>query len=263
MCTRRLIPSRLPIAAIALLIAGLSLPVLAQNNPGGGPPDGDPPHGNGPPERGGPPPGRGNAPDWAGPREGGGPPSERGPRFGAPPAAGDIPGFCTPGGRTGGPDGQAGLSSIAMLDFESEDDENNARGKLMYRWIAPLFDFVFNANGLEPEERAYTLVAYPEGQDFSDADLICLGSGVSTVDGTFHLQDAWDIGSDLPPVEPENGDGDEQPLATIALIDHGSEIDVTAEGFNCAAGDPVLQSVEGMFYVRHVDEDEENGNNGE
>ncbi len=257
----RIFSSCLPLAVMALLIAGLCLPVLAQDS--GGPPDGDPPHGNGPPDGAGPPPGRGKPPEGRGPGAGSGPPPGRGPRLGSPrdrdsQRPGGIPMFCTPGGNTGGPAGQAGLSSIAMLDFDQEDGD--ASGKLVYRWIAPMFDFVFNARGLEPEERTYTLVAYP--------DEICLGTANSTADGTFHLQNALDIGTDLPPADPENGDGDEQPLATIALIDHGSEIDVTAEDFNCAAGDPVLQSVEGMFYVHYVDEDydededEENGDDG-
>lgn len=251
----RIFSSRLPLAVMALLIAGLCLPVLAQDS--GGPPDGDPPHGNGPPDGAGPPPGRGKPPEGRGPGAGSGPPPGRGPRLGSPrdrdsQRPGGIPMFCTPGGNTGGPAGQAGLSSIAMLDFDQEDGD--ASGKLVYRWIAPMFDFVFNARGLEPEERTYTLVAYP--------DEICLGTANSTADGTFHLQNALDIGTDLP---AEGNEDEEQALATIALIENDSD-DVTDD--NCAVGELVLQGVEGMFYVRHVDEadgdeDEDEEGNGE
>ncbi len=243
---------------LMLLALGFATSSMAEDDNGDGPPThAGPPGGEGPP-------GRANPPEGRGPGEGNGPPANRGPRLGTGrdrqgDRPGGIPMFCTPGGNTGGPAGQSGLSSIAMLDFGLPDGDGDASGKLMYRWIAPLFDFVFNARGLEAET-AYSLIAYPKDDESANGEITCLGTATSTTGGTFHLQNALDIETDLPPLE--NGTGENgQPLATIALISHESGFDCTQNGGQIPDdAQEVLQSVEGMFYVRHVDEDEENGN---
>lgn len=239
------------VAAVAVFFGSLSSSALADDDPGGPPGNGPPPHA-GPPSRPGPP-------DWAGPPEDRGPPAERGPRFGIgrgqPDGVGNgIPNFCTPrhpGRQPGGPPGQAGLSSIALLDF-AQSVEGGARGKLIYRWISPLFDYVFNARGLEPET-AYTLTYQPE--PIPSAGVICLGTGTATADGDLHLQDALDLQTDLPAAYDENED--EAALALVLAVDVDCE-----DGTMSASWDPstALFAVEGMFYVRYIDEpDDETG----
>lgn len=264
MHANRLNLKRLLLMLIFLLAAGLCMPVLAHNHGGGphgpgdgphGPPDGSPADGNGPPE--GTPPGRGNGPHWGDPDDDDDwRPGDRGPRFGNPRGEpgdqrDDIPGFCRPGGhRPGGPGGQAGMSSIAMLDFmpPEEDTDSDARGKLVYRWMAPLFDFVLNASGLNPDTD-YSLVASYEDQ--GDGVKKCLGTARSTQGGTLHLQNAWDIGTDLP---PENNE-DEPAYAYLALIE--IENDDSGDSECPTAGNEVLEGVEGMFYLRYLDGDED------
>ena len=237
--SRKFSLSSLATLLLVLLALFIAPPIMADEDD---PDDGPPPHA-GPPGGDGPPglatpPGRGNPPDRQGPPEDRGPPGDRGPRFGNGPDAGPpsgIPDFCTPrrpAGRGEGPAGQAGLSSIALLDFSDADEQGDASGKLVYRWIAPLFDFVFNARGLEAEQ-AYTLA-------YMGSDVICLGSGISTEDGTLHIQDALDIGTDLPA-------DDNQDEASLALIANDTD--------DCAAGAVVLLADEGMFYVRYGEED--------
>ncbi len=241
------------IALLALVFA-ISLPAFADDDP-------DDPPGNGPPPHAGPP-NRPGPPDWAGPPGDRGPPPDRGPRFGIgqgqPEPGNDIPNFCTPrrpGRQPGGPPGQAGLSSIALLDF-AQDFEGGARGKLIYRWISPLFDYVFNARALE-EETAYTLAYLPE--PVPSPGVICLGTAVSSPDGDLHLQDALDLQTDLPAEYDANEDE-----ATLALL--------LASDVDCDTGelaidwdpDTAVFAVEGMFYVRYIDEeDDENGDNGD
>lgn len=237
--------SLLALSATTLLLLGPGVSAFAQEEPGG-------PPGNGPPPHAGPPAHRG-PPNWAGPPEDRGPPVDRGPRFGfgqePPPEFGNgIPNFCTPrhpGRQPGGPSGQAGLSSIALLDF-AQDIGDGANGKLIYRWISPLFDYVFNARGLEAET-AYTLSYQPE--PIPSAGVICLGQGISTADGTLHLQDALDLQTDLPAAEDAN-----QDEATLALV-LSADVDCEAGSMSPEWDESTAMfAVEGMFYVRWVDD---------
>ena len=240
--SRKFSLSSLATLLLVLLALFIAPPIMAdEDDPDNGPPPhAGPPGGDGPPGLA-TPPGRGNPPDRQGPPEDRGPPGDRGPRFGNGPDAGPpsgIPDFCTPrrpAGRGEGPAGQAGLSSIALLDFSGD----NGSGKLVYRWIAPLFDFVFNARGLEPGQD-YTLV-------YLGSPVICLGSGTSTEGGTLHIQDALDIGTDLP------ANGDEGEVATLALI----------VGEECADSPAVLIADDGMFYVRYVEDDDSEEDDGD
>ena len=246
---------------ILLLILSLGIftaPAMAQFGPfgpGGGPPGGGPP-GEGPPP--GPP---GGEPPY-------GPPPDRGP----PPHAGGgddddddndhgIPDFCSSPGAGEGPGGQAGLSSIAHLNFvqidsETEDVvEDGAWGRMMYRWTAPLFDFVFNGKQLEPGA-VFTLTYQPE--PLPSSGVLCLGTGTVNEDGDLHIQDAFDIGTDLPAEYDEN-----EEEATLALV-----ID---EHVDCVEGemlewtpDDYLFGEEGMFYVHSdLDDEDDDDENGE
>jgi hypothetical protein len=165
------------------------------------------------------------------------------------------PAFCA-GPVGGGPNGQAGLSSIAHLDFsqaETDDEQPVASGRLMYRWIAPVFDFVFNARGLMAGSE-YTLTYQP--QPLPSAGVICLGAGTATEDGDLHVQNALDIATDLPAAYDENED-----LAILALVPSAS--------VDCESGDMLewdedayLFGDEGMFYVHsELEEDDDDEDN--
>lgn len=169
--------------------------------------------------------------------------------------------FCSRGNAGSGPSGQAGLSSIAHLNFsagEAEDgpDGDNGNGseefdgwaRMMYRWYAPVFDYVFNGHQL-PAGEAYTLTYQP--QPLPSAGVICLGDGVVNDGGNLHIQDAFDIATDLPAAYDENED--EAILALVLSAD-----------IDCASGDMLdwqpehyLFGDEGMFYVHSDLEDED------
>jgi len=240
--------------AVPLLLAG-SLALAQPFAPGG--PDNAPPgepvgHGHG------------HGDDSDGP---GGPPSSAGP---PPWAGGDddddneeegddesgMPDFCSGGPQPGGPNGQAGLSSIAHLNFSQqapdsdEPIEDGAQARIMYRWMAPLFDFVFNAHGLEPEDE-HTLTYQP--QPLPSSGVVCLATGTVNEEGDLHLQDAFEIGTDLPAQYDEN-----QDEAILALVDTA---DVDCENGEMTAWTPenYLFGDEGMFYVDSDLEEEDDG----
>jgi len=196
-------------------------------------------------------------PDFPGNNPGGGPPPWAG---GPPPWAGDddddddevpddedqTPDFCSGGPQPGGPNGQAGMSSIAPLNFSQQDPdtgeplEDGAQARIMYRWIAPLFDFVFNAHGLEPEGE-HTLTYQP--QPMPSSGVICLATGVVNEDGDLHLQDAFEIDSDLPAAYDDN-----QDEAVLALVD-AADVDCEAGEMIAWVPENYLFGDQGMFYV--------------
>ncbi|WP_147316848.1 hypothetical protein [Wenzhouxiangella sp. 15190] len=257
------------IVGLSMLLAGS--PINAQpGGPPGGPP-GDPPGGGGPPP-------------WAGDDgdddddEGGDDDPDKGPPWGGgpPPWAGDdgdddddeegnddeggVPDFCRGGPQPGGPDGQAGMSSIAHLDFSQQDPdtgeavEDGANARIMYRWMAPLFDFVFNAHGLEPGDE-HTLTYQP--QPLPSTGVICLSTGIVNEEGDLHLEDAFELDTDLPAEYDENEDE-----AILALVD---TVDVDCEAGEMTAWLPenYLFGDEGMFYVDSDLEDEEDDEEGD
>jgi len=249
-------PFRLMAMLIAIAFCLLSTAALAQPGPG------DP--GDGPPWGDGPPP-------WA---DGSGPPPWAGEPGPPPHAGGDddpdesdedegaededaVPDFCTGGPQPGGPDGQAGMSSIAHLDFSQQDPdtgepiEDGAFGRIMYRWMAPLFDFVFNAHQLPPEAD-YTLTYQPQPLG-ETTGVICLATGTVNEEGDLHLEDAFEIDTDLPAEYDANQD--EAVLALVVTADVNCE-DGTMT--NWAPAD-YLFGDEGMFYVDSDLEQEEEG----
>lgn len=257
-------------------LAAFSLGALAQP----GPPDGVP---IGPPENAGPPD---NSED--------GPPGgvRRGPPDDLPAPPGPDPDFLPPGlersvearsrGQSaprpdfrpdlrGGPSGLAGLSSIARLVFTPRvveddndpidplagdivDDDEGPWGLLIYRWISPEFDYVFNAHELiEGDE--HTLAYLPQSLEENGEDpvffldypgngVICLGSGTVNEEGDLHLEGILDIETDLP----AEGDANEDE-AVLALV---VSADVNCEEGEMTAWMPAdyLFGVRGMFYVR-------------
>jgi hypothetical protein len=277
MNTQRLIFSTASSLLASLFLAGT---VFAQPGPGSGNPGGPPDNVPGVGSPGGPPdnrPGfmdRENPPSHPGlnpPRDtehtppgldSGWTPPGLDPEF-SPPGPGDdmpdddIPGYCAGDGAPIGPGGQAGLSSIAHLNFSAEDDEdgetdNDGWGRLTYRWIAPVFDYVFNGHELEPGVD-FTLTYQP--QPFPSDGVICLGQATVNPGGNLHVQDAFDIGTDLPAAWDENEDE-----AVLALVltddvdcDNGQMLDWQPEAY--------LFGEEMMFYVHSdlPDDDEDNG----
>jgi hypothetical protein len=239
------------ITAISLLL----LTGIALAQPSGGPPgEPGPPGGDDGPPWGGPPP-------WAGepgppPHAGGGDDDdeEEGDEEGNEDEGG-IPDFCSGGPQPGGPDGQAGMSSIAHLNFSQKDPdtgeaiEDGAWARVMYRWMAPMWDFVFNAHALPPGDD-YSFVYVPEPLGETDG-VICFATGTVNEDGDLHLEDAFDIDTDLPAEYDANEDE-----ATLALV---PTVDVDCEAGSMNAWNPAdyVMADEGMFYVDSDLEDEE------
>lgn len=246
-----------PLLQIALLTALflLAWPVQAQAGPGGPPGLGEaPPRGLNPDIL---PPGRN--PDFV--------PPGRNPDF-IPPGLnpdqppgddgedGDGLPFCSRGNAGSGPSGQAGLSSIAHLNFSPGDagedgdgDEAEGWARMMYRWYAPVFDYVFNGHEL-PVDGEFTLTYQP--QPLPSPGVICLGSGSVNEEGDLHIQDAFDIATDLPAAYDENEDE-----AILALV---LSVDVDCDSGDMLAWQPeaYLFGDEGMFYVHSdLDEDED------
>lgn len=245
-------PLQIATALLLGLLFALSGHALAQ--PG-------PPGGNAPPDNPEPP-------AWAGP------PNEPGP----PPHAGDngdddeddeeddegVPDFCSSGPNPGGPNGQSGLSSIAHLNFSQTDPdtggepEDGSWGRMTYRWIAPVFDYVFNGHAL-PEGADYTLTYQPE--PFPSDGVICLGTGTVNEEGDLHLEDAFNLDTDLPAAYDENEDE-----ATLALV-IAADVDCEAGTMNNWDEDAYVFAEEGMFYVdsdlEEEDEEEDDGDGGE
>jgi hypothetical protein len=172
--------------------------------------------------------------------------------------------FCARGNAGSGPSGQAGLSSIAHLNFsagQAEDDPDGDNGngletfdgwaRMMYRWYAPVFDYVFNGHQLADGE-AYTLTYQP--QPVPSPGVICLGDGVVNNGGNLHIQDAFDIATDLPAAYDEN---EEEAILALVLsadidCDSGDMLDWQPEHY--------LFGDEGMFYVHSdLDDEDENG----
>jgi hypothetical protein len=236
----------------ALLIFG---PGLAQAQPGPGGPGGPPGH-VGPPDNGEPgnppfgfvPPGRdpgfvppGQDRDDDDDEDGNddGNDDNGGNRNGIPP-------FCSRDGARSGPDGQAGLSSIAHLNFSQQDPEtgdpleDGAWGRMMYRWISPVFDYVFNGHELPPGEE-YTLTYQP--QPLPSEGVICLGDGTVNPGGDLHIQDAFDLATDLPAAYDENEDE-----AILALV-LSSDVDCEAGTMTEWQPEDYLFGDETMFYV--------------
>jgi hypothetical protein len=97
--------------------------------------------------------------------------------------------------------GRAAKSKLAFVEFYEMDASggvvpDGAKGKLQYKQSGPSFDFVFNAQRLEPNTD-YTLIRSrePEVAIPNRAEVIC--RGVSNAAGNLHMADSYKFNLDL------------------------------------------------------------------
>lgn len=191
-----------------------------------GPPDhAGGPGNDGPPFSGDDNPGSGNGPpDFAnngGDDEADG--QEEGEENDAAGGLGGPPGLC--GTDSEGPEGRAGASHIAHLNFSQRDEEGDvvddgATGRMKYTWSGPTFDYVFNGHELEPgDEFTMTYQLEPVGE----SGAICLGSGTVNDEGDLHIKNSIELNSDLPMADDESEDG--ALLVAVVSEDVNCEMD--------------------------------------
>ena len=247
--------TRNPLWSVPILLC--MLPFLASHSLAGGPPPwaggpggpGDGPPGDGPPPFAGPPPHVGPPDDDDDDDDNDENDDDN-----------DVPDFCTSQGAGEGPSGQAGKSSIAHLSFSQIDPdtgepvEDGAWARMMYRWTAPLFDYVLNAHAVQPATE-YELTYQPEPMPTSG--IVCLGTGTSNPGGELNLQDAFDIATHLPAAYDENEEEAQLALVLAADVDciEGEMINWSPEDY--------LFGDEGMFYVHSELDDDEEDENGD
>lgn len=130
------------------------------------------------------------------------------------------PGLCR--GDDEGPEGQAGRSHIAHLNFFPRDPETGDRiedgpwGRMMYTWKGPEFRFVFNAHELEPEGE-WTLTYQPEPTP--SPGVVCLGNGVVNDEGDLHIKNSVELNGNLPMPDDESEEGALLVLVNSADVD--------------------------------------------
>jgi hypothetical protein len=208
---------------------------------------------------------------WAAPPDGvGGPPDHaNGPPTDLPGnGPGKGGGFTPPGQGGSGPPGRAlghdkprparpgdgvssegidaaGRSHVAHAMFHLVDaegvaieDEEATWGRMMYFWVGPGFDFVFNAHNFEPnlegdDSGLFDFVLTYQPEPIPSPGVLCLGSGTVNDEGDLHIAATLELESDLPPgvsaLDPEDG---ELPVATLALV--------PANDVDCDTGDMLL-----------------------
>ena len=158
-----------------------------------------------------------------------------------------------------GPDGQAGASHVAHVNFapvEGEDGTTDSESwaRMMYFWIGSEFSFVLNAHDVEPGS-AWTLVAQLEGED-GTTEAVCLGDATANAGGQLHILSSFDPESNLPPdFDPFAEDDDETDDAgemTLSLVPSDA-VDCETGALSDDLGDDILESEEG---IRFVDTDE-------
>lgn len=136
---------------------------------------------------------------------------------------GGPPGLC--GTDSEGPEGRAGASHIAHLNFSQRDEEgevvdDGATGRMKYTWSGPTFDYVFNGHELEPgDEFTMTYQLEPVGE----SGAICLGSGTVNDEGDLHIKNSIELNSDLPMADDESEDG--ALLVAVVSEDVDCELD--------------------------------------
>lgn len=148
-----------------------------------------------------------------------------------------------------GPEGRAGASHVAHVEFSpADDDASLSWARMMYFWIGTSFDYVLNAHRLEPSSR-WTLVARA-----TDDSAICLGTAAANPGGELHLAATLDFDSHLPedldPFEP-TPEGEAPEGATLELL--------PADGVDCTSGASGAEADSALVSdhaVRFVDVDE-------
>lgn len=157
-----------------------------------------------------------------------------------------------------GPDGQAGASHVAHVNFApvegEEGSESDSWARMMYFWIGSEFSFVLNAHDVEPGS-SWTLVAQLEGED-GTTEAVCLGDATANPGGQLHINANFDPESNLPPeFDPfaeDDDDTDDADEVTLSLVPSDA-VDCETGALSDDLGDTVLESEEG---IRFVDTDE-------
>ena len=241
---------------LGLVASGLAFaPLASADGPGRG-------RGNEPaPERPGPPgPGNGRGPETPPPGHGVTPPGRNDnppPGHGGPNPGRGHAGVsrgqtrvCGAEGPTAvGPEGQAGASHVAHVQFlPPEDSDSESWARLTYFWIGTSFDYVLNAHQLEAGSE-WTLVARA-----ADDSAICLGEGTANPGGELHLAETLELDSHLPedldPFEP-TPEGETPDGTTLELV--------PSDGVDCEAGSTSSESDDVLtseYDVRFLDVDE-------
>jgi hypothetical protein len=153
-----------------------------------------------------------------------------------------------------GPEGQAGQSQVAHVEFAVADasddataDESAPWARMTYFWVGTHFDFIFNAHQLTPST-AYTLIVAAD-----DGSAVCLASGTVNNGGELHLMGSVDpdasFPQDLDPFAPRTDDTED---ATAKLVPSAS-VDCDAGTVSAPDADAVVLTSE--TGVRYVDVD--------
>ena len=251
-----------PYLLLGLVGLGLATAPLAWADPPGRGRGGEPdPEGSGPglgnsggsgvvpPGHGGTPPGQSVTPPGRG---GNPPPGHGGPNPGQG-SAGVSRGqtrVCGADGPTSvGPEGQAGASHVAHVEFSPpEDSDSESWARMTYFWIGSSFDYVLNAHQLEAGSE-WTLIARA-----ADDSAICVGDGTVNPGGELHIAETLELDSHLPddldPFEP-TPEG-ETPAGTTLELVPSDTVDCEA-GSTSTEADSVLTS---EHDIRFVDVDE-------
>jgi len=223
---------------------------------------GPPAHAGGPGEQGGPPFGEnfnpgGGPPAFAGNggNRGGDEEEENG-------AAGGLgngpPGLCGVEGE--GPEGRAGRSHVAHLNFSQRDSEgepvdDGAWGRMKYVWSGPTFDFVFNGHEL-PAGEEFEMTYQPESGEGDGA--ICLGGGTVNDEGDLHIANVIELNGNLPMPEDEN-DGALLVVVLSADVDCSTDEMLTFLAEDYLFGNALIQYVDTDFEEEEEEEGEESG----
>lgn len=199
-------------------------------------------------------------PSFLPPGHGGTPPGQSGNEVrGAELAPGDVLICGTARSEIDGPEGQAGKSHVAHVNFgpivaeTGEDSDAESWARMMYFWIGSELSFVFNGHDLEPGTD-WTLVANIEGEAGTEG--VCLGDGSVNPGGQLHITGSVDPGGNIPPdFNPFPEAGEEQPDDVVLQL-------VPSDSIDCATGLPAVQLpadavvLESEAGLRFVDTDE-------
>ena len=129
-----------------------------------------------------------------------------------------------------GPDGRAGKSHVAHVNFAPMDDqggfddeETAPWGHMTYFWQGPTFDFVFNGHNFEPGvpdgEPDYVLTYQPT---LETLPVLCLGEGEVNDEGDIHIANSVELDTDLP--NPEDTDAEGASLVLVPAIPSRTEM---------------------------------------
>ena len=166
-----------------------------------------------------------------------------------------------------GPDGQAGQSHVAHVEFSAVDPvtgeaADGGWARMMYFWIGSEFSFVLNAHQVAPGS-AWTLVGLIDGE--AGAEAVCFGNATANAGGQLHIKANFDPESNLPAdydpfaeddSEGEGGEGEadeDEGTIELTLVPTATVDCTTGVVTPSTETTVVLQSDDG---IRFVDTDE-------